>query len=78
MKFTEEKIKAINDCYTEDKKLGYLVKRGSEGCELKVENVFNKAGIVKKNVGWHICDVEEIDFMITELERIKACILQET
>ena len=73
MRFTPEKVKAINSTYADDKKNSHV--ESDINLEL-IDSCLEGMGVYKN--GWHICNVEDIDDMIKELQRISACIQFET
>ena len=75
MKFTEEKIEAINNTCDEKKKANPIC--GKEiGLGINLDGSVGETTVFKNN--WAICTVEELSQMIKELNMMKEAIEEET
>ena len=74
MRINEKKITAINKAYEEMRGTSKTYIPNTH--QLRVSDSLGGAGIFARN--WHICDVDKLEDMITELTAIKKAIEEET
>lgn len=75
MRFTDEKIKAINENLSAKKKAN-PISFHEIGIGVNLRNSIMGVGAFKDN--WQLCEIEDIDRLIEDLEMLRDAITEET